>query len=255
MQLHTHLGALIALPAIVLFGYYMLTAWNLTTLPIMILRPKDVYTTTEWKMYAALRWPKFFGKLFTCPICQIPYVTVVLTTLVTLYWSFSLNEWLWLVGVVSGSLLWLYTTNNFQPNVEVTKEKPAEIIKSASVPPSTLIHEIAHRSRIAPVVIPTDPVEVLKLYTKTFNIATNQDGKVEGSVKSVSEDLRAILPFFSSNTACWFEGCEELRAKHTEELEKSKQDGVCTSCVEGDLIRKYALRVYNQLNYNNANIT
>jgi len=134
-------------------------------------------------------------------------------------------------------------------------EKPAESSKPASVPPSIVIHEIAHKSRIAPVTIPTDPVEVLKLYTKTFNIATTQDGKVEGSVRSVSEELRAILPFFSSNTACWFEGCEELRAAHKLDLENSKQDGVCTSCVEGDLIRKYALRVYNQLNYNNAGIT
>jgi len=49
--------------------------------------------------------------------------------------------------------------------------------------------------------------------------------------------------FFSKETPCWFEGCEELRKEYYHELETMEQDPNCSNCAKGKLVNKFLLRV------------
>lgn len=75
-----------------------------------------------------------------------------------------------------------------------------------------------------------DPEEAVPVATE----AAPGGGRV---ITSVSPEERKILGFFVDSTPCWFENCEELRAKYKAEIENLGSE--CPACQKGAVIRKY----------------
>lgn len=61
-----------------------------------------------------------------------------------------------------------------------------------------------------------------------------------------SEEDRTIMPFFSMETPCWFDGCEDLREEYKSRLED--MGGVaCKNCDKGRLNKEFITRVKRSL--------
>jgi hypothetical protein len=226
MNISDCLHILASLLAVVLSGCYVSSAWNHTTLPIMLFRPKNVFTSEEWKVYATLRWPKFFGKLFTCPTCQIPWIAAALTTIagVVDHQSFPVRLWVFACSIGIMSLILRNRTSPKQPSPAKAPPTPE--------PPDALDK--------------MSKLDVAKKYMEAFSIKANAAGNVTLSANTISDKLRIVTPFFSE-APCWFDGCAELRANYQKELELMRTDPNCPECAEGDLMRKYSLRVHAKL--------
>lgn len=57
-------------------------------------------------------------------------------------------------------------------------------------------------------------------------------------IDEVPEDEQAAIDFIGDKE-CWFEGCEELRARYKAEYDKAGGDGGCSSCQKNKIMRKY----------------
>jgi hypothetical protein len=79
----------------------------------------------------------------------------------------------------------------------------------------------------------------------TLGVTTEmRDGKKV--ITHVSNATATAMRFFSTESPCWFEGCEELRAKYAQELESIGGDA-CPACKRGALTRKYLPMVIAKL--------
>jgi hypothetical protein len=71
--------------------------------------------------------------------------------------------------------------------------------------------------------------------TEGVTVTTAPDGTKR--ITAVSAEERKVLSFFVDSAPCWFEGCDELRAKYQDEV--AKLGAGCPSCQKGAVIRKY----------------
>jgi hypothetical protein len=69
-------------------------------------------------------------------------------------------------------------------------------------------------------------------------ITTEKNEEGVSVVTGVSPQFQEMMKFFSLDTPCFFEGCEEMREKYKKDLDKLGGDG-CKGCKKGALIRKY----------------
>lgn len=58
-------------------------------------------------------------------------------------------------------------------------------------------------------------------------------------VTSVPTLESEVNKFFSPYTPCWFDGCEELRERYNNALEKEGMTEDCTGCQKGVIMRKF----------------
>lgn len=71
-----------------------------------------------------------------------------------------------------------------------------------------------------------------------FRTWAEQQKPAARAVTVTKEDKRDIK--FFTETPCWFNGCEELRAAYASELQQLEaRPGGCRGCVKGSLMRKY----------------
>lgn len=59
-------------------------------------------------------------------------------------------------------------------------------------------------------------------------------------IVSMPPEEQALLDFIGGERECWFEGCEELRAKYEAEYAAAGGAGGCTACQKNKIMRKYA---------------
>ena len=70
------------------------------------------------------------------------------------------------------------------------------------------------------------------------NFKLNKSKKI---AEKVSPEEQELFKFFSDHSECWFDGCEEMRKKYKEELDKLPPN--CPNCQKGALIRKYKEKI------------
>jgi len=73
-----------------------------------------------------------------------------------------------------------------------------------------------------------------------------QDNSMPHSDMPDQHALNKIMPFFSKETPCFFDGCEEMREAYYAELQSRGGDG-CPGCVRGAINRKYIQLVRDKL--------
>ena len=66
------------------------------------------------------------------------------------------------------------------------------------------------------------------------------------SVLEIKDYPKDYYKFFSIESPCWFEGCDELRKQYLEE-KKVLDESDCPSCKRGALNRKYLNLIHDKL--------
>jgi len=73
--------------------------------------------------------------------------------------------------------------------------------------------------------------------------STDEQGR--RTISNVDDRTKQALSFFT-DAPCWFEGCEELRARYQEERAEQESETGCRTCV-GSLYRKYMRKVMDAM--------
>jgi hypothetical protein len=94
-------------------------------------------------------------------------------------------------------------------------------------------------------IVSETPVESQEQGIESLGVTykTGVDGR--RTITGVDDRTRQALAFFTSEP-CWFEGCEELRAKYQADLEAQQTGDGCKTC-KGVLYRKYIKKVLDAM--------
>jgi len=136
-------------------------------------------------------WRGLCVKMLTCPPC------------------FSFHA-----GCVGGAVVWLTVFRTFESLPFIVLGAPAGAAALRFVP-FPEVRKAAQQAK---------PSKSDRRWA-AMGLEVGTDGKVKSAVPA----LAMIAEFFNFETPCFFEGCEDLRAKYKEEHEKLESTG-CTAC-------------------------
>jgi hypothetical protein len=243
----------------------------------------SVFTRDEWEIWAAANMPEWLYKLTNCPTCQTPYISAVLTWFCFLKLnnylaSDAILGWLIAIGIISffiakskaaspfplpnssvGNSLKTFTKSNTD-NVTVNSYFSADVIPEtktvnldAGVFSLKQAQELSESKLNLKLKAVKEEVEKIKsssqdnykLWQAEMGIESKTGPNGENIITGFNPVMLQTMKFFKPEEPCFFEGCDELRKQHAEELNKKGDD--CPTCVKSELQRKYMILVKRAL--------
>ncbi len=243
---------------------FLLTVWNVSNFPIIltqflaaVLRRKEsivfeLRSRSQWTSWAEIHLPWRVAHFLNCPICQSPYLALLLTLCAAVLLPVGLA----FASLPVTAIVGLLVVHSFGKVTQASRPAAAraQAIQNigALAAPGDEFQEVTARPAATPpsrAVRPVTPqqqqlqqaAERFLEYQKRFGLKLEAtvDGGVQTAPTSVTEKLKLFMPFFMEHHPCWFDGCAELRAQHAEVKASLAKD--CATCEEGDVTRQFLI--------------